>query len=68
MKKYYAYIPTKEGKEPLGTRNRFKFQLKSDDNYAIKKARKQLGSRFRLFSYTNFYNDTTFILITDTTL
>lgn len=57
--KYYAYVPTEEGEEPMGTANRIKFQLKTNRG-AIRRAKRVLGDNFCLFTYTNFYNDLTF--------
>ena len=57
--KFYAYIPTKDGKEPMGTADKLLFELKTTRG-AIKRTRKHLGPRYMLFRYTNFYDDKTF--------
>lgn len=57
--KFYAYAPTKDGKEPLGTANRTLFELKTVAG-AHRRVRKYLGPRYMLFRYTNFYDDKTF--------
>ena len=57
---FYAYVPTDEGKEPMGTFNRILIELKTV-NGAIRQAKRRLGTdKFRLFSYTNFYDEKTF--------
>jgi hypothetical protein len=57
--KFYAYIPTKEGKEPLGTSGRLLFELKTVAG-AHRHANKYLGAKHLLFVYHNFYDDKTF--------
>jgi hypothetical protein len=58
--KFYAYIPDKQNNEPLGTFNRALFELKTVKG-AIKKCKNNFKTdNFRLFSYTNFYDDKTF--------
>ena len=57
--KFYAYKPTKEGKEPIGSDRRTLFELKTIQG-AHKRARSVLGPNYRLFRYTNFYDDKTF--------
>jgi len=57
---FYAYIPTKDGKEPMGTTNKLiMYDLKTARG-AHRRARKYLGSKYLLFRYTNFYDDKTF--------
>ena len=63
--KYYGYIPTSDGKEPLGTFGRVIFENK-DERKAIRIARNRLGLEFKLFKYTNFYDPKTFTLVADT--
>ncbi len=61
---YYAYKGQHElGKEPLGTEGRMLI-VKTTDKAAKKTAKKVLGPDFRLYAYTNFYNDKTFREIT----
>ena len=61
--KFYAYIPTDEGREPLGTEHNTLFELKTVKG-AIKRSRQSLGStNFRLYTYWNFYDDSTFKLV-----
>jgi len=57
--KFYAYKPTKDGREPLGSDRRILFELKTIAG-AHRRARSVLGSDYRLFRYTNFYDDKTF--------
>jgi len=57
--KFYAYKPTKDGGEPLGTSGRTLFELKTVAG-AHRRARSVLGPRYRLFRYTNFYDNKTF--------
>jgi len=61
--KFYAYIPTDEGREPMGTEHRTIFELKTIKG-AIKHAKRRLGStNFRLYIYWNFYDNSTFKLV-----
>ena len=57
--KFYAYIPRKDGSEPLGTEKRLLFQLKTVAG-AHSRARRILGPKYRLFTYANFYDNRTF--------
>ncbi len=57
--KFYAYKPTKEGKEPLGSMNCILFELKTIRG-AKARAKRNFKDNFKLFSYTNFYDDKTF--------
>ena len=57
--KFYAYVPTKEGREPVGGDRKLIFELKTVAG-AHKRARSVLGARYRLFTYTNFYRESTF--------
>lgn len=61
--KYYAYKLTDKGTEPMGTSGRILFELKTHKG-AIRRALCVLGHNFRLFSYTNFYDDKTFREVT----
>jgi hypothetical protein len=60
--KFYAYIPDKNGLEPLGTMNRVYFELKTLTG-AIKRARKLLGDKFVLCIFENLYDDKTYTKI-----
>jgi hypothetical protein len=60
--KYFAYIPREDGSEPMGTEHKILFELKTMRG-AIRRARRSLGDRFKLYSYTKFYDDKTFKLI-----
>lgn len=60
--KFYAYLPDKDGKEPMGTANRVLFKLKTYTG-AIHKALRLIGKNAKLFRYINFYDKTTFIQI-----
>ena len=63
--KFYAYIPDKNGREPLGTDNRTLFELKTVQG-AIRHATKRLKTQeFCLFSYRNFYDNETFRILYD---
>jgi hypothetical protein len=63
--KFYAYIPTNDRREPMGTENRILFDLKTIRG-AINHCNKQLGENtYVLFSYTNIYNDNTFKCLVD---
>jgi hypothetical protein len=62
MAKFYAYKPDKSGREPLGTSGRTLFELKTVDG-AKNRAKKMLGSGYKLYTYTNFYNDKTFKVV-----
>lgn len=57
--KFYAYIPRADGSEPTGGSGRILFELKTVEG-ALKRARKILGDRFKLYGYTNFYDERTF--------
>ena len=59
--KIYAYKGTADlGKESLGTEGKLMFELKA--RWAILRRCKQAfkDNNFRVYSYTNFYNDATF--------
>jgi len=59
--KFYAYLGSQElGKEPLGTFGKMLFELKTRQG-AKNRCRRIWGDKeFRLYTYTNFYNDSTF--------
>ncbi|PHS35663.1 MAG: hypothetical protein COA82_03370 [Alkaliphilus sp.] len=71
MRNFYAFIPHKkipatennlEG-EPTGTANRLLFQLKTPKG-AIARCKKHFsGQPFKLYSYHNFYDNSSFTLI-----
>jgi hypothetical protein len=61
---YYAYVPDKDGREPLGTAGRIRFELRTNSG-AIRRARRLLGDKVVVSSYTNFYIDETFKVIYD---
>ena len=63
MPKYYAYIPRDDGTEPIGSENKTMFELKTNAG-AIRRCKRYFGNkRFRLHTYTNFYDDITFRLV-----
>lgn len=62
--KFYAYIMDKDGKEPFGTANRLLFTLKTINGATNRCFRIFKGKPYKLFSYTNFYDDKTFREIT----
>lgn len=58
--KFYAYkgrYPL--GKEPLGTFGKMMFELKTREG-AIRKVLRCMGRDVSIYSYTSFYNDSTF--------
>lgn len=64
--KYYAYILTEQNTEPLGSFGRVFFEAKTfNPKKLIKMAKDRLpkNKSFRLFSYTNFYDNNTYRLI-----
>jgi len=56
---YYAYKPDDSGKEPMGTSGRMLYELKTDKG-AIRRAVRQYGQSARVFSFLNFYKNSTF--------
>lgn len=64
-RKYYAYVPKDDGSEPLGTMAHHLFELKTHRG-AVERVRRVLGPKFRLYTYRNFYDDSTFSLVLDT--
>jgi hypothetical protein len=62
MAKFYAYKPDSKGKEPIGSIHRTLFELKTVDG-AKNRAKKRLGSGYKLYKYTNFYDDKTFKIV-----
>ena len=55
--KFYAYIQDKNGKEPIGTHNKFLFELKTI-NGAKRKLKKIFKDKeYKLFLYNNFYDE-----------
>jgi len=61
--KYYAYIPDRYGREPVGGSNKILFELKTDSG-AIRRAKRILGPNARVIRYTQFYDETTYKQIT----
>lgn len=60
---FYAYIPREDGTEPCGTANRF---MSSNEYKTLKSfIRFRLGnnSKFRIYSFINFYDESSFILL-----
>lgn len=57
--KFYAYKPTKDGREPVGGDRKLLFELKTVAG-AHKRARSVLGPDYRLFRYTNIYDHKTY--------
>lgn len=61
MPKYYAYAGQVElGQERPGSQGRHLFDAASDAK-ASAIAEKRLGGPFRLYRYTSFYDDRTFV-------
>jgi hypothetical protein len=60
---FYAYISHVElGHEPLGTDGRMLFCLKTTRG-AIKHVSRQWKAKWSLYTYSNFFDDSTFKLI-----
>lgn len=57
--KFYAYIPDKNGREPLGSSDKTMFELKTILG-AKRRVTRVLGKNVKLFTYTLFYNEDTF--------
>lgn len=59
--KFYAYAGTAPlGQEPCGTGGRIMFELKTEAG-ARRRCRRVYGAQaFRLYVYSNFFNDSTF--------
>ncbi len=57
--KYYAYLPNKDGTEPMGTDRKILFQLKTNSG-AIRRAVRRFGHKVRIFTYRNFYAGSTY--------
>lgn len=59
--KYYAYAGNYElGKEPLGTADKLLIWDLTAMWAILRRCRRVFGMSFRLYSYTNFYDDKTF--------
>jgi hypothetical protein len=58
--KFYAYIPTESGDEPLGTFNKLLFELKTVRGAITRAKRIFKTDNFKVFWYNNFYDDKTF--------
>ena len=57
--KYYAYVPTGKGEEPLGTANRHLFK-RNTDRGALAHAVRYFGHHnFHLFRYANLHDQKT---------
>lgn len=59
--KFYSYTPDKNDNEPCGTEGKMIFELKSLRG-AINRCN-ITGRPYKLYTYTNFYDDKTFQLI-----
>lgn len=58
---YYAYVPTKEGLEPTGTDARLIINGLKTIKGVQNRCKVYFGNNnYKLFSYTNFYNEKTF--------
>ena len=58
----FSYIPKKDGTEPCGTANKFlSREYKTLRNFI--KFRLGNDPKFRIYSFTNFYDESTFILL-----
>ena len=58
---FYAYVPNKEGKEPLGSENRLIIKDLKTIKGAINRCKKAFRNKpFKLFTFTNFFDDSTF--------
>jgi hypothetical protein len=66
MSKYYVYAGTADlGKEPLGTSGKSIWHDLKTNKGAYRRALKLYGANFRLYSFTNFYDNSTFKEILD---
>jgi hypothetical protein len=61
--KFYAYIPTEEGKEPIGSGNSLLFELKTVRGAINRSIRYLKTDNIRVYTYWNFYDDKTFRLV-----
>ena len=60
LKKYYAFKGNYDlGNEPCGTSGKMLFELKTDRG-AHARVATVYGTEYRLFTYTNFYDNKTF--------
>lgn len=59
---FYAYRVTADGKEPLGTSGRLIMRDLSTVNGAMRRMKmaSRKGELWRLFSFTNFYDESSF--------
>ncbi len=65
---YYAFIPREDGSAPMGTANKVIIRDLKTLKGAIKQASNRLGSTvFCLYSYHNFYDNSTFSLLHNST-
>ncbi len=61
--KFYAFRPDKQGEEPFGTNDRILFSCPNKQK-AIQRTESLFGdSRYVLYSYINFHDESTFNLI-----
>lgn len=60
---YYAYTPTQDGKEPIGTEGRHLLALKTDEGAMRRCDRLFRDKPYRLYQYSNIYDDKTFRFI-----
>lgn len=64
MTQFYAYVPTAENKEPTGTSNRLIIKDLKTAKGALNRCLKAFKEKpFRLYTFRNFYDDSTFTLI-----
>lgn len=62
---FYAYKGTHElGQEPLGSDNRMIWRDLKTTRSPLKRCRELWGNDFRLFTFTNFYDNATFRRVT----
>lgn len=57
---YYAYKPDKNGNEPLGTSGRIIITDLKTIKGVKNRCKSLFGDNFKLFSFSNFYNESTF--------
>lgn len=62
---FLAYRPDKNGNEPMGTADKCLWLDRHSDGLkttkgAIKRARRLIGTPFKLFSFTNIYDEKTY--------
>lgn len=64
MTQFYAYVPDSRGEEPCGGTNKVIIKDLKTARGALNRCLKAFKEKpFRLYTFTNFYNEDTFTLI-----